>query len=57
MDPEMQTLRSLYLEFDKLDAWLTVKKRVQIPLSLFRRVQHKANTTVETDISWTESFT
>ena len=35
MDPETQTLRSLYLEFDKLDAWLTVKKRVQIPLSLF----------------------
>ena len=57
MDPETQTLRSLYLEFDKLDAWLMVKKRVQIPLSLFRRVQHKANTTVETDISWTESFT
>lgn len=25
MDPETQTLRSLYLEFDKLDAWLTVK--------------------------------
>ena len=57
MDPETQTLRSLYLEFDKLDAWLMVKKRVQIPLSLFRHVQHKANTTVETDISWTESFT
>ena len=25
-DPEMQTLRSVYLEFEKLDAWLTVKK-------------------------------
>jgi len=51
MDPETQTLRSLYLGFDKLDAWLTVKQRVQIPLSLFRHVKHKANTTAETDIS------
>ena len=25
MDPETQTLRSTYLEFDKLDAWLTKK--------------------------------
>ena len=29
-DPEMQTLRSVYLEFEKLDAWLTVKKESRL---------------------------